>query len=177
MFEEYLEDANYFASEAKSCETDKDSRRLYRASVFCAMSAIEAFINEIGDTFSKGGTAFPPYEIAFLVDKKFAISKGAGEFTVQETSEYHRLEDKIRFLINKFIPSFDFKDPLWSRFKDFKKLRDNLVHPRDTEDSLPPSEYETKVKIGLSAIGDLMNTLCGGIFGRPLRLRLKELSE
>lgn len=176
MFEEYLEDAYHFAAEGRGSSDDKVARRFYRASIFCAMSAIEAFINEIGDTFSKGGSAFPPHEIAFLIDRKFGITKNAGYFDVQETPEYHRLDEKIRFLINKFIPDFDFQSASWSRFKEFKKFRDGLIHPRDTEDPTSPSEYDAKVVIGLNAIGELMSVLCEGIFRRPLRFRFKELS-
>jgi hypothetical protein len=74
------------------------------------MSAVESFINYIGDTLAQGET-FQPYEIAFLTDKKFGVSGRV--FLILEEIEYHRLEDKLKFLICKFVPEFDFVSTPW----------------------------------------------------------------
>jgi len=174
MFEDYLEDANYFAVEAAQCTDEREAKRYYRASVFCAVAAIEAFINHIGDTFAQG-EIFQPYEIAFLTDRKFCVI--GGRFHIRKGMEYHRLEDKLRFLICRFIPKFDFNhNPVWSRFLQFKRFRDAIIHAREHEDEVEISEYESTLTTGLSSIIEIIDSLCQGIFKRPLRRRLLDLS-
>jgi hypothetical protein len=174
MFEEYLEDSYHFALKARESSEEKDKRRYYRASVFCTISSMEAFINHIGDAFEKGNV-FEPYEIALLNDKKFANDKG--EFKILKQAEFHRTEDKLRFLMRKFVPRFDFnKEVTWSQFMDFKKFRDNLMHARQDEDVIKIIEYERKIKTGLASTIKIMDYLCKGIFKKPLRKKLTDLS-
>ncbi len=173
MFEEYLEDSNYFAVEGLKTNNEHEAKRYYRVSVFCAMSAVEAFVNFIGETLARGKD-LELYEIAFLTDKKFEIS--GSQFKISEQMEYQKLEDKLRFLICKFVPDFDFdKFPCWSRLLEFKKFRDKITHPRQYEDEIQVQEYKKKVEIGLSSAVEIMNYLCKGIFQRPLRKRLVDL--
>ncbi|GAH06858.1 unnamed protein product [marine sediment metagenome] len=54
MFEDYLEDSNYFATKASEVTNEREAKRYYRVSVFCAMSAVEAFTNYIGETLAQG---------------------------------------------------------------------------------------------------------------------------
>lgn len=170
MFEDYLEDSYYFMTKASSQENLRHAKRYYRVSVFCAISAIEAFVNYVGDAFAQSAS-FEPYEIAFLTDRVFVPERG--KFEVLERSEYHRLEDKLRFLICKFVPSFDFeKMPCWSRLIEFKKFRDSLVHPRQDEDETELEEYKTVTATGTSSVIEIINHLCKGIFNRPLRKKL-----
>ena len=113
MFENYLEDSNYFATKALKVKNKKEAKRYYRVAIFCAMSAFESFINHIGDTLAQGEN-FQPYEIAFLIDRKFTLLRGT--LQKHDKAEYHKLEDKLKFLICKFIPDFDFEfTPCWSR--------------------------------------------------------------
>ena len=55
-----------------------------------------------------------------------------GKFMIDRASEYHRLEDKIFFLIAKFGKmDDDFKGKkLWQEFEKFKEDRNYIVHPR-----------------------------------------------
>jgi hypothetical protein len=173
LFEEYLEDSHHFMLKASSLHSSGEARRYYRVSVFCAMSAIEAFVNYVGDAFAESAS-LEPYEIAFLTDRQFAPSKG--RFEVLETMEYHRLEDKLKFLIQKFLPSFNFeRTPCWGRLIGFKKFRDSLTHPRQEEDETGLQEYKTITARGLSSIIEIMNYLCTGIFHKPLRKKLLDL--
>lgn len=174
MFEDYLEDSNYFAVRASKVKKVRDAKRYYRVSVFCAMSAVEAFINYIGDTLARG-EIFQPYEIAFLTDKKFDIS--GGTFQILEQMEYHKFEGKLKFLICKFVSDFDFyHTACWSRLLEFKKFRDKITHPRQDEDEIDIVEYKRKIETGLSAAIEIMDCLCKGIFGRPLRKKILDLS-
>jgi len=158
---------------ASSQSNPNDAKRYYRVSVFCAMSAIEAFVNYVGDAFAQSGS-LEPCEIAFLTDRQFVPIRG--KFEILESMEYHRLEDKLKFLICRFIPSFNFnKTPCWGRLIEFKKFRDSLTHPRQDEDETQLLEYKTITAKGLSSIIEIMNHLCTGIFGRPLRKKLLDL--
>lgn len=108
-------------------------------------------------------------------DKKFGISKKG--FGILEQMEYHRLEEKIRFLISKFIPTFDFSHEIvWAHFVEFKKFRDTIMHPRQDEDKIKIEEYDKRLKTGLSSIIKIMDQLCKGIFKKKLRKKIVELS-
>lgn len=173
MFEDYLEDSNYFAIKALEETNEREAKRYYRVAIFCAMSALEAFTNYIGETLAQG-KFFQPYEIAFLIDKKFDLSKGT--FHMLDHVEYHKLEDKLKFLICKFVPGFDFEHtPCWSRLLEFKKFRDTITHPRQEEDEIDIEEYKKKIEIGLSSAIEIMNRLCEGIFKRPIRKKILDL--
>lgn len=173
MFEDYLEDSYYFMKKASKQKDLSEARRYYRVSVFCAMSAIEAFVNYVGDAFAQSGS-LEPFEIALLTDRQFAL-KG-GKFDVLDKMEYHRLEDKLRFLFCKFTPNFEFeKIPSWSRLIEFKRFRDSLTHPRQDEDETKLEEYKTKTVKGISSVIEIMNHLCKGVFNKPLRKKLLDL--
>ena len=174
MFEEYLQDAHYFmsvADESAKSARDREARRYYRASVFCACGAMEAFVNYIADSFAKAAS-LSPNETSFLNDKTLVFSPKKG---LTERPEFHRLDDKLRLLMRKFVRSFDFQSPAWTKFMEFKDFRDSLVHPREVDDNMPLNEYRKKVHAGLKAIIEIMNVSSKGIFKQPLRRQLLDL--
>lgn len=174
MFEEYLQDSYAFlviAEKAFKASNEREARRYYRASVFYAAGAIEAFVNYIADSFAKA-ESLTAHETAFLNDKRLAYSIDRG---LNERTEYHSIDDKLRLLLNKFVPGFDFSTGTWSSFMQFKNFRDLLVHPRQADDETEIIEYQTKVQAGLSSIIKLMNCVSEGIFKRPLRKQLLDL--
>jgi len=173
VFEDYLEDARDLASRARQASAEREAKRYYRASVFYAVGAIEAFVNYVGDTFAQGGS-LQPYEVAFLTDRKFDVV--GARFEILEEPEYHRVEDKLKFVISKFIPTFDFqKTASWSRLLSLKRFRDRITHPRGEEDEVPVPDYERTIRSGLSSTIEIMDLLCKGIFRRPLRKKLLDL--
>jgi len=173
MFEDYVEDAYHFAIQAGVIPDDRKQRRLYRAAVFYASSALEAFVNYIADTLHAGAT-LAEHERAFLLDKKFGLR--AGEFQIMDSSEYHRLDDKLRLLLAKFCPAYDVAHEAgWSHLMDLKSLRDEIVHPRGDEE-VTPAQYHAHLKRGLNSVLDIMDRLCNGIFRKPLRKKLRELT-
>ncbi len=174
MFEDYLQDAYDFlliASKLAEKSEDREARRYYRASVFYASGAIEAFINYVADSFAKAGS-ISAHEICFLNDKALVFSAEKG---LKEKTQFHRLEDKIRLLMRKFVSGFDFESPTWSKFIQFKAFRDGLVHPRQVEDDTPLSEYDRQVKTGLGAVIEIMSQISTDVFRRPLRKQLLDL--
>jgi hypothetical protein len=173
MYDLYIEDAYHLANSGIQAKEDRERKRYFRASIFYSVSAVEAFINYVGDTLSKSND-FPSYEIAFLTDRRFDVVDG--QFAILDVPKYQRLEDKIRFLLNKFVPTYDFSDAPWCDFIEFKKFRDVLVHPRDSDDTISTSEYERRLRSGIEATLSLIDCLCLGIFGKNLRKGLRELS-
>src|SRR5206468_430863 len=133
MFEDYIRDAYRFFEQGQGAVNDDEAiaRSYYRASIFCAASAVESFVNFIADTFEKG-RSMPNHELAYLSDKTFYFDPKKG--LLIEKTEFHRLEDKLKFLLTKFSPSFDFNNAAWSQLIAFKRLRDNLIHLRQLED-------------------------------------------
>lgn len=175
MFEDYLQDAHYFLGQAKAADDDRTARRLYRAAVFYTAAAVEAFVNYVGDTLQKG-ERFDAHEIAFLTDKKFGLN--AGKFEALAQSEFHRLEDKLIFLITKFGAPLDrAANPAWSRFQEFKKLRDAITHPRKDEDDISLSRYQRSVATGLSSSIEIIDCLCMGVFRRHVRRKILDLAH
>jgi hypothetical protein len=175
MFEEYLQDAAAFfedATSAAQCGDIKKSRRYYRGAVFYTSSAMEAFVNYIADTFEKGGT-LPPYEIAFLTDTTLIFSKK--NWTLIQKAEFHRVEEKIKFLLSKFSPEFDFNNPSWSSLMELKEIRDSLIHPRQIEDETSVEEYHKKLRSGMQGVISTMNSVSEAIFKRPLRQQILDL--
>jgi|SRR5271157_2549015 len=174
MFEDYLQDAYDFQQVARQHAISGDARlarRNFRAAVFCIASSVEAFVNYIADSFSKA-KSIPEHEVSFLNDKALVFSPTKGLY---ERSEYHRLDDKIRVLMARFQGTFDFTGQIWFRFTEFRKLRDSLVHPRQTDDERPLEEYKKAVSEGLAATIEVMNMLSKDIFGQPLRQQLLDL--
>lgn len=173
MFEEYLQDSYEFfdiANTAKKCSDDKKAKRYYRASVFYAAGAIEAFVNYLADSFAQANK-LGPVEIAFLNDKTLTFDKGKPK----EKTEFHRLDEKLRLILNRFVSDFDYNSQVWSRLMAFKLLRDSLVHPRQNEDETKTTQYHQQVADGLASVIEIMNHLCLGIFKKPLRRQLLDL--
>lgn len=174
MFEEYLQDSSEFLQAAKTASAsgnETKAKSYYRASVFCASSAMEAFVNYIADSFSKAN-ALEPHELAYLNDKHLFFVPGKG---LSERTEYHPVDSKLRVLIARFLPTFDFAVPMWNWFMHFKNLRDSLVHPRTPEDDTPIATYAKEVPKGLSATITLMNEVSRAVFHSPLRRQLLDL--
>ncbi|HWZ44765.1 MAG TPA: hypothetical protein VNW97_14920 [Candidatus Saccharimonadales bacterium] len=174
MFEDYLQDSYSFLSMAEDlvkAGNAYEARRYFRSSVFCTTAAMEAFVNYLADSFGKA-QSIPSHEILFLTDKSLSFSRNKG---FVERTEYHRLEDKLRLLIGKFLPAFDFKSLSWNRFMEFKDLRDSLVHPREMEDEREPAEYSARVRAGLKSIIEIMSNIMKGMAGRPLRKQILDL--
>ena len=171
MFEEYLQDSYHFLSTAETLPIERDAKRYYRASVFYASGAIEAFINYLADSLAKANN-IPRYEICFLNDRILQYSPDKG---LIERVVYHRLDDKVRVLMRRFAADFDFQGSTWSTFMEFKTFRDSLVHPRQVDDETGLTDYSRKVRAGLKSIIELMNHISKGMFGKPLRKQLLDL--
>jgi hypothetical protein len=174
MFEEYLQDSYEFLIEAERQTKDRhmrEAQRYFRAAVFYASGAMEAFVNYLADSFAKAERT-PSAQTLYLTDSATTFSSSKGLTTKRE---FHPLENKLRVLILRFAPQFDFESLPWNHFVEFKKLRDSLVHPRETEDERLPDEYKRHVRAGLKATIQIMNLIMKGMSGKPLRRQILDL--
>lgn len=176
MFEDYIQDAYTFfelANDKAVNGLDREAKMYYRASVFCAASSMEAFINFIGDTFKQGNT-LDKNEIAFLNDKILEVIPSKGMF--EERVKYNSIDGKLKFIIKRFnvpIDTATLKE--WQNFLKFKDLRDSLVHPKAISDENSNTDYKKNIKTGLNSNIDLMNSVSLKLFNKPLRKSLIDL--
>jgi hypothetical protein len=81
---------------------------------------------------------FSIHEAAFLQEKQVEFNRSgnqAGRFSVNNNSEFRRIEDKVMFLIAKFGDgTIDKGSRLWQKFEKVKKKRNALTHYRKTND-------------------------------------------
>lgn len=176
MFEDYLQDAYSFyelAEEKTNLGEEREAKMFYRASVFCSASALEAFVNFVGETFKQGNN-LDKNEIAFLNDKVLEISSTKG--TVEEKTKFNSIDGKVKFILKKFSVPVDVSSSAqWRHFIEFKGLRDSLVHSKSIDDERTITDYQTGIKNGLNANIDIMNSISNKIFSKPLRKSLTEL--
>ena len=180
MFEEYLRDTTHYLEEGRRATRDGDeeaAKRSYRVTVMVGGAAMETFVNYIASTFdSPAPRTLEPYELALLLDKRFGQQDG--RFGIQDQSAYSRLEDKLRFLFNRFSIAIDLgTSSEWCQFLEFKRLRDSLVHARTDEDETSVEDYDAACVRGVRASFVLMNRLSEGIFGKPMRAKLHDLVD
>jgi hypothetical protein len=176
MFEEYLQDASELFKLGENALVQLDERtakRFFRAGIFYTASAMEAFVNFLADGFAIA-ERLSSHERAFLNDKQFVVNPSTAN--VVEKIRYYGVEDKLKFLIHKFVPELDLgTSENWKNFLEFKGFRDQLVHPKQVEDEIQVSEYKNKLHRGMSGIINIMSTISEGIFGRPLRKQILDL--
>lgn len=175
MFEDYLEDANYFFECGRQHNiNEKVARRYYRAAIFCCVSAMESFISYVADTLSKGAP-LEAQAIAFLRDKKFVFRINKPDLLVEER-EFHSLEDKLGLLIKRYLVNFDFKNQSdWKNIILIKDIRNNLIHSKVEDDVTKLEDYDKNMKNALSSIIIIMDKLYGAIFNVRLRPKLLDL--
>ena len=174
MFEEYLQDANYFFIEGQTATSESNfdkAKRYYRASIFSTASAMESFVNYIANSLEMRKT-LSPYETAFLNDKQIMFDSKKGREV--KSKKYFSIEDKLKFLLRKFNPDV-LSNNIWNEYKNLKKFRDSLIHPTTDDDETPVTEYCNQIQIGLTVTIKIMNSLSLGFYKKPLRKRILDL--
>lgn len=175
MFEDYIQDAFHFfhlGEENKSID-ERVARRFYRASVFCAASAVEAFVNVVGESV-KQAKIIDSTEMAFLNDEILEVNPSKA--SVEHRTRYFSVESKVKYLITRFNADFDISsDPAWQKFLRLKDFRDSLVHPKEQDDENSIEEYRKRIREGLNANLDIMNSVAERVFSRGLRKGIAEL--
>jgi len=176
MFEDYIQDAYSFYELGIASTEEKDERKAkmyFRASVFCAASSLEAFVNFIGNTF-KQGNRLDKIEIAFLNDLSLEIAPNKA--SIEERQKYNSIESKIKFILKKFnVPLEISTASQWRDFLDFKEFRNGLIHNREISDENEILEYKNSISKGLNANIDIMNAISKKLFNNSLRQGLLDL--
>lgn len=125
-----FDDSKYFLNNAKIKESNSSSAETYsRASILVAWAAFEGWVNKTCNDFAETDKKLSSGEIGFLLEKKVELRKG--QFVVSGADKYENIENKIDFLLKKFVGySIDKSKSYWSDFQASKNIRDTLVHPK-----------------------------------------------
>ena len=166
MFEQYLKDAFYFFSEA---ENKANKASYYRASIFHLASAVEAYVNYIAYSFDQGNFLETKTEINFLNDRLEYVDAKTGTTEIQK--KYNSVDDKLKYLVNRFTKGNAklVEEACWSGYKNFKKFRDELVHPKEGTPEITDEDYKSKTEKGLRDTIILIDKISKSIFDRGLR--------
>jgi len=152
-FRDYLRHAEKQLSMAEDAiEHKEDTERFLIPAIILAWSAVESFVNSrCDDLNSLPSDMFEMHERAFLSEKHLRFADNGtnlGRF-VLEGHEYQPLENKMFFLLAKLgsQDTSNFKGgALWQKFRNFKEVRDSLVHPRrDTEKEFSPQDVRAYI--------------------------------
>ena len=166
MFEQYLEDAFYFFNEAEN----KDNKAsYYRASIFHLASAVEAYVNFLAYSFDQGDIIESATEINYLNDRREDVDSTKGSTKIKKN--YNPIDEKLKFIVNHFNKS-DFNpgnEACWSGYINFKKFRDELVHPKEDISEITDEEYKYKTEKGLRDTIKLLDSISKSIFNKGLR--------
>lgn len=153
-----LEESKRFLEKAKD-SSDAGKEAFLHAAVLLAFCSLEAHINSMAFDFAEH-MELTPHELGLLREKRVRLENG--RFEVTESLEMVRLEDKIRFVCDKFAKNrVDFTSTWWSRLAEATKLRNELTHPK----KYVPLEIRA-VSLAIEAIIDTLNAIYMGIFGR-----------
>jgi len=155
-YRDYLDYAERSLLDARNTHS---SKWLLIPATILSWSAIESFVNNMLDDFaSLPEDIFELHEKAFLLEKRLSFvdhGENIGQFEIVGR-EYRKLDNKIFFLLAK-CEGQDTKSvkgaTLWLDFKDFKDMRDALVHPRRDKDlTITIEKVESFIKTSKSII-------------------------
>jgi len=141
-FRDFLDHAGKFLGEAQSPPqslAETTVTRYYRASLVFSWIALEAFVNDMmGDFAALPEGLFSLHERAFLEERavEFVVEgSDLGQFSLSGRRQFHRIDEKIMFLIAKFGKgtTIDKGSAWWQKFEVSKDKRNKIVHPRKDE--------------------------------------------
>jgi hypothetical protein len=143
-----FEDSKYFFLEAqKRAVHDEISERFIKASILLSWAAFEGWINKTSLDFAKSSKELSTHEKAFLFEKRVSLEKG--QFKISGADKYESSESKLEFLLTTIAKSnLDKSTKHWQEFLEAKKVRDSLIHPKDSrfeEYSIQKAEDTIKI--------------------------------
>ncbi len=168
-----MQDSYRLYCESKNLVEESDKKRQIRAAVLYAVGSMEAFTTFIVDALELSKRASDQC-CAYLRDKRIVYDPDTDE--VVERIENHPLDSKLKLILRKFAWDFDFNTGIWSTFCEFKDFRDALVHPKYTEDPYSFEQYQKHFSRGFKSIIVIMDIIVRGVFNKPLRRQLLELT-
>jgi len=156
-----FESAKWFLKQAKDSTDERLRQGHLRAAVLSGSSFLECQVYQICDHFA-GNSAFEVQERALMAER--AIELRSGKFRLSSRTQFSRLEDKIEFLMTRFMadPPYEtrsWKAPLANAFA----RRNSIAHPKG-ELTLSVSDVSRDLDAILNAASDLFEV----IFKKPL---------
>lgn len=129
---ELFNDSKFFLNEAKKFdESSKTSQKYLRASILSAWAGFEGWINKTCFDFAKTYNDLTEHEIAFLLEKRVELKDG--NFKKTNSDKFESVENRLEFLLKRIGNySIDKSTQHWNSFKNIKKIRDTIVHPKGT---------------------------------------------
>lgn len=153
-------------------EESEDGKRAYlHASLLLGMSSLEAFLNSIADDLLSRPDGLPIIEQGLIAEKEVKLVNG--KFQLTEQLKISRTTDRIEYLYRKFSgKSIKDHNPMWSELIQGMKLRNDLVHPKATQDITV-----NQVKKTLQAIIDTINILSYSIYKKNIPFTQRGLTS
>lgn len=156
-----FESAKWFLKQAKESTDERHKQAFLRASLLSGSSFLECQVYQICDHFA-GNPAFEIQERALMAER--AIELRSGKFRLSTRTQYSRLEDKIEFLMTRFMADPAYESRPWKAPLANALLRRNsIAHPKG-ELVLTVSDVTRDLEAILEAASDLFHV----IFKKPL---------
>lgn len=173
MFQTYLRDSHYFFS--KGLEDSNEKTAYMRAAIFHLASAVEAFVSKVAYALEEANTVSKD-ELDFLKDRKFRVD--ADTAVVNEESNFNAIDKKLRYLVNKYVnsPESVFRSNEWAEYLDFKRFRNELVHPKNVSEDFEFNKYNDAIEKGLRSTISLLNQISLSVYGEKFRKSITDLS-
>jgi hypothetical protein len=140
-------------------------------SVLTSWISLESFVNNMMQDYAAlPDGMFSVHESGFLVEKQVLFNRSgtnAGTFSVGNSPEFKRIEDKVLFLIAKFGGgTIDKGGRLWQKFEKVKKKRNTLSHyRRDCDIELTSLDSQEAMEMAK----ELIEFLSKKIWKKPLK--------
>lgn len=123
-------DSSEFLRMAEINEDETDvCQRFCRASILASWAGFEAWINKTCVDFANNDNKLTLLERALLLERRVNFEHGV--FSISNSIKYESVENRLEFLIAKYGKQKIRKNtPQWNRFKESKKIRDSITHPK-----------------------------------------------
>ena len=133
-FKFYLDASNYFLNVDNYSKLSNEEKEYnHISSVLLAWASLEAYINALCESLSKG-TRLTPLEKAFLNELEYYVDD---EGNIKQKAAKPSTSKKILFLLQNFskksINKFK-QTELWKDIKDIEELRNRILHYKEKKD-------------------------------------------
>lgn len=156
-----FESAKWFLKQARDTVDEPHRQAFLRASLLSGSSFLECQVYQICDHFS-GNSAFEIQERALMAER--AIELRSGKFRLSTRTKFSRLEDKIEFLMTRFMADPAYETRPWKApLANALSRRNSIAHPKD-ELTLSVNDITRDLEAILAAASDLFEV----IFKKPL---------
>jgi len=165
-----IESSKWFLQLANGAADIRQKQALLRASLLSGFSFLECQVYQVCDHFA-GNSAFEIQERALISER--AVELKNGRFRLSSRTQYSRLEDKIEFLMTRFMADPPYGARPWnSNLSNALKRRNSIAHPKD-ELILSEADVARDLEAMIEAASDLFEV----IFKKPLPYKAHGLTS